>query len=106
MNDVAVSRLSGGQSAADAACCLPQMRLLYLKPVQTGYPEDSDARLVVRCSPHCCSETVRFSLWHASHAPIPWDDDELLCGNMTQLWPLSRERWSGRSSSADPTPRL
>ena len=29
--------------------CLAQTQLLYLKPVQTGYPEDSDARLVVRC---------------------------------------------------------
>ena len=27
---------------------LAQAKLLYLKPVQTGYPTDSDAQLVVR----------------------------------------------------------
>lgn len=27
-----------------------QVPVQYIKPVQTGYPEDSDARLVVRCT--------------------------------------------------------
>lgn len=28
----------------------------YIKPAQTGYPKDSDARLVVRWVPGCCAE--------------------------------------------------
>ncbi|GAX82652.1 hypothetical protein CEUSTIGMA_g10078.t1 [Chlamydomonas eustigma] len=33
-----------------AACSRNQVPLLYLKPIQTGYPEDSDARLVALAS--------------------------------------------------------
>jgi len=42
-----------------------QVELMYLKPVQTGYPEDSDVRMVVRCR-----IALFLSSTPASHLPI------------------------------------
>ncbi len=43
------------RGAPDAWRRLTQVQLQYLKPVQTGYPEDSDARLVVRSVELCAA---------------------------------------------------
>lgn len=39
-------------------CECVQLPLLYIKPVQTGFPQDSDARAVVRWLPHAAHLAV------------------------------------------------
>lgn len=58
-------------SAGLAAACtrlVGPSSLLYIKPVQTGFPHDSDARTVARALNHFCHLSPRIHEQYGSHA--------------------------------------
>ena len=58
----AAAPLPGGDGASHACRPPSQVQLQYLKPVQTGYPRDSDARLVVRRPPGPVEHAVALTI--------------------------------------------